>query len=61
MYGAALPVGLLGQAPGVKHVRARRVEVIGNALIPAQADGDAAGFSPLSVADAPAPIHVVTG
>ncbi len=61
MYGAALPVGLLGRAPGVKHVRARRVEVIGSALIPAQADGDAAGFSPLSVADAPAPIQVVTG
>jgi len=61
MYGAALPVGILGRAPGVRHVRASRVEVIGNAPIPAQADGDAAGFTPLSVADAPGPIEVVTG
>jgi len=61
MYGAALPVGVLGRAPGVRHVRARRIEVIGNAPIPAQADGDAAGFTPLSVTDAPGPIEVVTG
>jgi diacylglycerol kinase (ATP) len=61
MYGAALPVGVLGRAPGVRHVRARRVEVIGNAPIPAQADGDAAGFTPLSITDAPGPIEVVTG
>ena len=61
MYGAALPVGFLGRAPGVRHVRARRVEAVGNAPIPAQADGDAAGFTPLSVADAPGPIEVVTG
>ena len=27
----------------------------------AQSDGDAAGFMPLSVADAPGPIEVVTG
>jgi diacylglycerol kinase (ATP) len=61
MYGAALPVGVLGRAPGVRHVRARRIEVIGNAPIPAQADGDAAGFTPLSVTDAPGPIEVVIG
>ena len=61
MYGAALPVGRLGRAPGVRHLRARCVEVVGNAPIPAQADGDAAGFTPLSVADAPGPIEVVTG
>jgi diacylglycerol kinase (ATP) len=61
MYGAALPVGVLGRAPGVRHVRARRVEVIGNAPIPAQADGDAAGYTPLSVTDAPGPIEIVTG
>jgi diacylglycerol kinase family enzyme len=61
MYGAALPVGLLGRAPGVRHVRARRVEVVGNAPIPVQADGDAAGFTPLSIADAAGPIEVVTG
>jgi YegS/Rv2252/BmrU family lipid kinase len=61
MYGAALPVGMLGRAPGVRHVRARRIEVVGNAPIPVQADGDPAGFSPLSVADAPGPIEVVVG
>ena len=61
MYGAALPVGLLGRAPGVRHLRARHIEVVGNAPIPAQADGDAAGFAPLSVTDAPGPIEVVTG
>jgi diacylglycerol kinase (ATP) len=61
MYGAALPMGFLGRAPGVRHVRAHRVDMIGNAPIPAQADGDAAGFTPLSVTDAPGPIEVVTG
>jgi diacylglycerol kinase family enzyme len=61
MYGAALPVGLLGKAPGVRHVRARRIEVIGNVPLPAQTDGDAAGFTPLHVVDAAAPIEVVTG
>ena len=61
MYGGALPIGLLGRAPGVRHVRARQVEFMGNAKLPAQADGDAAGFTPLRVADAPAPIAVVTG
>lgn len=61
MYGAALPVGLLGRAPGVRHVRAHRIEVVGNTPIPVQADGDAVGFTPLSVTDAPGPIAVVTG
>lgn len=61
MYGAALPLDLLAHAPGVRQVRAHRVDVMGNAAIPAQADGDPAGFSPLSVVDAPAPIDVVMG
>ena len=61
LYGAALPCNLLGRAPGVRHLRASRIEVIGNETVPAQADGDAAGFAPLSVADAPAPIAVVVG
>jgi diacylglycerol kinase (ATP) len=61
MYGAALPLNLLGRAPGVQHVRATRVDVVGNAAIPAQADGDPAGYAPLSVVDAPAPIEVVIG
>lgn len=61
MYGAALPLNMLGRAPGVRHVRATRVEFLGNAPVPAQTDGDAAGDAPLQVVDAAAPIHVVMG
>ena len=61
MYGAALPVNLLGHAPGVRHIRAKRIDFIGNQPVPAQTDGDAAGNAPLSVVDAPAPINIVTG
>lgn len=61
LYGAALPLNLLGRAPGVRHVRATRIDFIGNARAPAQADGDAAGTVPLNVVDAPGPIAVVTG
>jgi YegS/Rv2252/BmrU family lipid kinase len=61
LYGAALPLDLLSRAPGVRHVRARRIEFIGNAPMPAQADGDAAGWTPISVTDAPAAIPVVVG
>jgi diacylglycerol kinase (ATP) len=61
LYGAALPLDLLGRAPGVRHVRALRIDFIGNEAVPAQADGDAAGCTPLSVTDAPAPIQVVVG
>jgi YegS/Rv2252/BmrU family lipid kinase len=60
-YGAALPLNMLGRAPGVRQMRAQRVDVVGNAAIPAQADGDAAGYGPLSVTDAPGPIEVVIG
>lgn len=61
LYGAALPLNLLGRAPGVRHVRARRIEFIGNELLPAQADGDAAGWTPITVTDAAAAIPVVVG
>ena len=61
MYGAALPVHLLGHAPGVRHIRADRIDFIGNQPVPAQTDGDAAGNAPFSVVDAPAPINIVTG
>jgi YegS/Rv2252/BmrU family lipid kinase len=61
MYGAALPLNLLGQAPGVRHVRAREIEFLQNAAVPAQTDGDRAGCAPLSVSDAPAPIQIVVG
>lgn len=61
MYGAALPFNLLSRAPGVRHVRARRIDFIGNESTPAQADGDAAGRTPLCITDAPAAIPVVVG
>jgi diacylglycerol kinase (ATP) len=61
LYGAALPLDLLGRAPGVRHLRALRIDFVGNETVPAQADGEAAGYTPLSVTDAPAPIQVVVG
>jgi len=61
MYGAALPLNLLGRAPSVRHVRARRIEFLQNDAIPAQTDGDSAGCAPLSVTDAPGPIRIVVG
>jgi YegS/Rv2252/BmrU family lipid kinase len=61
MYGAALPLNLLGRAPGVRHIRARRIDFMQNQIVSAQADGDSAGCAPLWVADAPGPIQVVVG
>jgi diacylglycerol kinase family enzyme len=61
LYGAALPLNLLARAPGVRHMRAARIEVGGNRPLPVQTDGDPAGFSPLSIVDAPGPIRVVVG
>lgn len=61
LYGGALPLNLLSRAPGVRHVRARCIDFIGNEAVPAQADGDAAGWTPLNVTDAPASIPVVVG
>jgi diacylglycerol kinase (ATP) len=61
MYGAALPLNMLGKAPGVRHVRARRIIFLQNETVPAQSDGDPAGAAPLWVGDAPAPLRVVMG
>ena len=61
LYGAALPLDLLGHAPGVRQIRARRVDVVGNLRLPVQTDGDAAGFTPLSLVDAAGPIQMVVG
>ncbi len=61
LYGAALPLNLLGRAPGVRQIRARRIDFLQNESVPAQTDGDRAGYAPLWVCDAPAPIQVVTG
>jgi diacylglycerol kinase (ATP) len=59
LYGAALPLQLLGHAPGVRHMRASRIDFLGNAKIPAQTDGDPAGCAPHWVGDAAGPIQVV--
>lgn len=61
LYGAALPLNLLPTAPGVRHLRAGRIEFAQEGKLPAQTDGDPAGFAPLWVADAPAPIRIVVG
>jgi YegS/Rv2252/BmrU family lipid kinase len=61
MYGTALPLNLLGHAPGVRHIRAHRVDFLQNDAVPAQTDGDSAGNAPLWVGDAPGPIQVVVG
>jgi len=61
MYGAALPLNLLGHTPGVRRIRARRVDFIGNQPVPAQTDGDPAGCGIISVTDASGPIQVVVG
>lgn len=61
MYGAALPLNLLGFAPGVRHIRAHRIDFLQNEAVPAQTDGDSAGCAPLWVTDAPGPIQVVVG
>jgi len=60
LYGAALPLNLLPRAPGLRLIRAREVELLGTP-VPAQADGDAAGHTPLTITDAPAPLRVVVG
>jgi len=61
MYGAALPLNLLPNAPGLRLIRASHVEILGHGEVPAQADGDPAGEVPITVLDAEAPIQVVTG
>lgn len=61
MYSAALPLGLLHRAPGVRHIRASQVDFVANQAAPAQADGDPVGCTPLSVVDAPGPIQIVVG
>ncbi|WP_255568845.1 diacylglycerol/lipid kinase family protein [Neoroseomonas alba] len=57
-YGAALPLGLLPRMRGVEILRGGSVQLRGEA-IPAQADGDAAGFLPSAIAPAPRPMRIV--
>lgn len=60
-YGAALPFDLLPRMAGVTMMRASHVRISARAGVPVQADGDAAGTTPVSITDAPAPIPVVIG
>jgi diacylglycerol kinase (ATP) len=59
MYGAALPLNLLPRAPGLRIRSAAVIEILGNGSVPAQADGDPAGATPVTVRDAAMPIQVV--
>lgn len=61
LYGAALPLGLLPRAPGIRDLAATEVEVLAPAGQPVQADGDAAGATPVSVRDGTAIPLVVAG
>jgi len=62
LAGAALPLNQLGRIPGLRHLRASEIVVQAPAeKLPAQADGDPAGQTPLLVRDAAAPIPVLVG
>lgn len=57
-YGTALPLGRLPQLRGVDILRAREVRLEGHG-IPVQADGDAAGSTPVVIRAAAKPLRVV--
>jgi diacylglycerol kinase family enzyme len=60
-YGAALALNRLPRQPGLRLVRARRIEFTGRGGVPAQADGDPADTVPISITDAAEPIEIVVG
>lgn len=60
MYGAALTLNLLPQAPGMRLIQASTVDVLSETQAPAQADGDPAGLAPLHVTNAASPLHIIT-
>ena len=60
MYGAALPLNLLPNAPGLRLLRASHVEILGPDEVMAQADGDPAGAVPVNIRDAAGPLRIVT-
>ncbi len=59
MYGAALPLNLLPRMPGLRICLATTIDIAGIVAVPAQADGDPAGGTPISIRDAAAPIEVI--
>jgi diacylglycerol kinase family enzyme len=58
IYGTALSLDAIAWTPGLRLVRASRIEILGESL-PVQADGDPIGYSPLSISDAPSSLRVV--
>lgn len=46
-------------APGITMIRARRVSITTDPVLPVQADGEAAGYSPLTVELVPQALHVL--
>jgi diacylglycerol kinase (ATP) len=60
LAGAALPLNLLPRVPGLQLIRAREVELLDDPGLPAQADGDPAGLTPIHVTDASFPVPVMT-
>ena len=58
-YGAALPLNRLSRSRGIRVAHAERIEFPDGARIPAQADGDAAGWAPSLVTDSPNQIELV--
>lgn len=58
LYAAALPLDRLHQAPALRLLAAREVEFLDH-RIPAQADGEPVGHTPLSVTAAEVPLHIV--
>ncbi|HTW26983.1 MAG TPA: diacylglycerol kinase family protein [Acetobacteraceae bacterium] len=61
LSGAALPFNLLPRLPNLRLLRASQVEILGRDGVPAQADGDAAGKTPVAISDAAGSIQVVAG
>ncbi|WP_158747140.1 diacylglycerol kinase family protein [Acidisphaera sp. L21] len=59
MYGAALPLNLLPRMPGLRIESVSAVEILGDGGQYAQADGDPAGATPISIRNAASPIEVV--
>jgi diacylglycerol kinase family enzyme len=60
-YGAALPLNLLPLVPGLSLVRGQVIEIRADRHVPAQADGDVAGTTPILIRDAASCIEVVVG
>ncbi|AHJ67882.1 diacylglycerol/lipid kinase family protein [Granulibacter bethesdensis] len=58
-YGLQLLFGQLPACTGLKFLRGREIIFPGSTILPAQADGDPAGHTPLHIGDAPCPLRVV--